>query len=202
MIQIAIQSDLSKHKIFKLSYSVCDPFQIIRNTGFASYFVRKLNKPDSPEVKFMVYDLCPLPPSLKPCEPVDSTNTRYLNQIHDPLINTLKMALDIKLYDEKWFNTPLQTSTPKLLYTNNTLKFPDESVSPFSSVSKFHKETDICPPIPLIEPYDYSIPPPSTLALHRSFSNSNCLFFIRYIPENNFKRCWFLVRTNHAETAL
>ena len=56
MDRIAIQSDLSKYKGSKLSYSVRDPFQIIRNIGFGSYSVRKLNRPDIPELKFMAYD--------------------------------------------------------------------------------------------------------------------------------------------------
>ena len=49
----------------------------------------------------MAYTFYPLPPSLKLCESVDSTNTRYLNQMHAPLINPLKKALDIELYNEK-----------------------------------------------------------------------------------------------------
>ena len=36
MARTTIQSDLSKHKVAKLSYSVCGSFQIIRNTGFGS----------------------------------------------------------------------------------------------------------------------------------------------------------------------
>ena len=100
-VRTTIQSDISKQKFAKLSYSVRGPFQLIRNTEFRSYFVRKLNKVDSPELKFMIYDLYPLPPSLKLCEPVDSTDTRYLNQMHAPLINHLKKELDIELYNEK-----------------------------------------------------------------------------------------------------
>ena len=121
----AIQSDPYKHKAAKLSYSVRGPFQITRSTGFGSYFVRKFNKPDSPELKFMAYNLYPLPPSFKPFEPVDSTDTRYLNQMHAPLINSLKKALDIELYNDKCFNKPFQNSTPKLVYDHDTLKFPD-----------------------------------------------------------------------------
>ena len=75
MDQTAIQSNLAKNKVAKLSYYVRGPYQIVRHTGFESYYVRKLNKPDSPEFKFMVYDLYPLPPSLKPCEPVDTTDS-------------------------------------------------------------------------------------------------------------------------------
>ena len=57
----AIQNDLSKNKVAKLSYSVRGPFQIIHNTGLGSYFVRKLNKPDIPDLKFMARDLYRFP---------------------------------------------------------------------------------------------------------------------------------------------
>ena len=90
MARTAIQSDLSKHKVAKLSYSVRGPYQILRNKGLGSYFVRKLNKPDSPELKSMAHDLYTLPPSLKPRKPIDSTDTRYLNHIHASLVNSLK----------------------------------------------------------------------------------------------------------------
>ena len=49
--------NLPKHKVAMLSYSVRGPFQIIRNTCFSSYFVRKLNKSDSPELTFIAYDV-------------------------------------------------------------------------------------------------------------------------------------------------
>ena len=49
----------------------------------------------------MAHDLYPLPPSLKPFEPIDSTDTRYLNHTHAPLVNPLKRALHIELYNEK-----------------------------------------------------------------------------------------------------
>ena len=43
-------------------------------------------------------------------------------------------------------------------------------------------------------------PSPSPLTLHNSLPNSDCLFLIRYIPENTLKKNWFLVQINHAET--
>ena len=113
----------------------------------------------------MAYTFYPLPPSLKLCESVDSSNTRYLNQMHTPLINPLKKALDIELYNEKWFNKPLHTSTPKLVNDHDTLHFPDASLHAIPSVSELHRETDICSPTPSIEPDDYSLPPP-LLLLH------------------------------------
>ena len=116
MARTSIQSDQSKNKVAKLSYSVRGPFQIIRKTGLDSYFVRKLDKPDSPELKFMAHDIYPLPPSLKPYEPVDSTDTRYLNQTHAPLVNPLKKSLHINLYNEIFFNKPVPTTDFSFIY--------------------------------------------------------------------------------------
>ena len=203
MARTTIQSDLSKHKVTELSYSVRGPCQIIRNTGFSSYFVRKLNKPHSPELKFMAYDLYPLLLSLKPCEPIDLTDTRYLNQMHAPLINPLKRAPDIELHNEIFFIKPLHASTPKLVNDHDTLQFPNAPFPGSPSVSELHQETDTYPPITSIGPDDYSLSSfPSPLTLHRLLSNSDYLFFICYIPENTFKLCWFLVQINHAETTL
>ena len=89
MARTAVQSDKSKDKVAKLSYVVRGPFYIIRGTGRGGYIVRKLNKPDSTEFKFMSEDLYVLSPSLKPCKPVDSSDTIYLNQTHAPIVNPL-----------------------------------------------------------------------------------------------------------------
>ena len=74
MARTAIQSDHSTNKVAKLSYQARGLFSIVKCTGRGSYLVRKLYKPDSPGLKFMVTDLHPLPPSLKPCEPVDCSD--------------------------------------------------------------------------------------------------------------------------------
>ena len=176
MARTAIQSDLFKNKVAKLSYSVRGPYQILRNTGLGSYFVRKLNTPDSPELKFMDHDLYSLPPSLKPCEPIDSTDTRYLNQTHAPLVNPLKKALYIKLCNEKWFNKPVPTRYSCFLYDYGTLQFPDKSLLPFPSVLEIHNETNTCSPKLLLATEDYSFPPPHyPLTLHNSLTNSDYL---------------------------
>ena len=59
MARTATQSNLSKNKVAKSSYSVRGPYQILRNTGLGKYFVRKLNKLDNSELKFMDHDLIP-----------------------------------------------------------------------------------------------------------------------------------------------
>ena len=82
--RISVQSDASTNKVAKLSYQVRGPFRIITCTSQGSYLVRKLYNPDSSELNFMVADRYFLPPSLKPCKPVDSSDTIYLNQSYSP----------------------------------------------------------------------------------------------------------------------
>ena len=53
MDRTAIQSDKVTDKTTKLRYAVRRPFQFFRITGRGSYVVRKLNKPDNSEFKFM-----------------------------------------------------------------------------------------------------------------------------------------------------
>ena len=150
MARTAIQSNNQKVKVAKLCYAVRGPYQIIRTTGHGSYFEQKLHRPDSLELKCMAYDLYPLPPSLKPCEPVDTTNTRYLNQSHSLFTNPLKKLLDIELYNEKWFDKPLKTSIPPFLYKHRALKLSTESLSPFPSVVELHNGANTCPPLILV----------------------------------------------------
>lgn len=42
-----------------------------------------------------------LPPSVKPCEPIGSSNKRYLYQLYIPVIKHLKKALNTELYNGK-----------------------------------------------------------------------------------------------------
>ena len=77
----------AKDKVSKVSYAVQGLFQIVRGTIRGSYIVRKMNKPDSTELRFMSKDLYILPASLKPCDPIDSSDTRYLNQSYAQIVN-------------------------------------------------------------------------------------------------------------------
>ena len=107
MVLKTIQSNLSKNKVAKLYYVVRIFNQIIHNNGHYSKYVKKLHIPNSPEFKFIDYDLHSLPPSLKPSEPIDISATRYLNKSQVPIANLLKQPLHIKLYNKQWFNKPL-----------------------------------------------------------------------------------------------
>ena len=57
----------------------------------------------------MATDLYPLPPYLKPCELVDSSDIRYLNQSYSPVVNLLHKPLNIVLFNETWFDKQPRT---------------------------------------------------------------------------------------------
>ena len=171
MARTAIQSD---YKHSKLCYAGRGPYQIFRNTGHGSYFVKKLNRPDSPEQKFIAYDLYSLPLSLKRCEPVDAIDTRYLNQSHEPLTNILKKTLHIELYNEKWFNKPLPTSIPPFNYQRDTIKILTAFLPPFQSVIELHEETHTYSLQSLFEKEDDTCSNNlSPLALHKSLATTD-----------------------------
>ena len=151
----------------------------------------------------MASDLCSLPPSLKPCEPVNSSDTRYVSQSYSPIVNLLSKSLNIELYNETWFDKLPRTSKSLFDYDHPTLAFPECPSTPYPPLSDLHAETRTPYAPPLIEQTDTDILPPlSPLLLFQSLSNSHGLFFIHYTPEDTFKQRWFLVQINHEEATL
>ena len=100
MARTSIQSDPTTNKVAKLSSQARGSFRIVKCTGHGSCLVRKLFKSDSPELKFMAIDFYPLLSSLKPCEPLDSSDIRYLNHSYSPIVNPLSKPLNIELYND------------------------------------------------------------------------------------------------------
>ena len=149
----------------------------------------------------MSEDLYILPPSLKPCEPVDGSDTRYLNQTHAPIVNPLHKPLSIELYNEKWFSHPPNTSSPPFSHDHATLSFPPTTTSSFPTLAKLHEDRHTSSPTPLIKDTVGSHDSPLTSStLHKTLSNYNGLFFIQYTPEDTFKSRWFLVQIKNFET--
>ena len=109
-----------------LYYTVRIIYQIICSTRYGSYIVSKLNKPDSPELKFIAYDVYPFSPLFKHYEHIDTIDFRYLNQNHAPFVNILKKALHIELHNEKWFYKIIKFSIPPFFNKHDTLKFPSK----------------------------------------------------------------------------
>ena len=144
-----------------------------------------------------------LPPSLKPCEPIDSLDIRYLNQSHALIIKALSKHLAVEIYNETWFNKPPRKSQSFFYYNHSTLAFPDPQLTPFTSLSDLHAETNTIQPPPLIEKSGLDIISlHSPLVYSKLLSTSDGLFFIRYTPEDIFKQRWFLVQVNHVETTI
>ena len=79
MVWTVIQGDLSRNKVADLCYAIRGPHHITCRTCYGSYFIKKLHKPDSLDLKFMAYDLYSFPLSLELCESVDTSETQYLN---------------------------------------------------------------------------------------------------------------------------
>ena len=62
------------------------------------------------------------------------------------MINQLKKVLNVEFYNEEQFNKPFHPSISPLSCKYDTLKFPNESLTSFPSLSELHKDTNICPP--------------------------------------------------------
>ena len=122
----------------------------------------------------MDVDLYLLLPSLKPCEPVDSLDTR-LNQSYSLIVNPLRKSLSIELYNETWFDKLPRSSKPLFEYDHPALTFPECSPTSFLSVSNLHDDSKTpCAP-PLIEqnPDIDILCPLSPFVLCNSLSNYN-----------------------------
>ena len=198
MARTAIQSDLFKNKVAKLTYFVRGTYQILHNTGLGSYFVQKItNLTALNSSSWLVIFISFLRAS-------QSTQPTYaIWTIPMILSSTLWIFLHIELYNEKWFNKPVPTKDSSFTYNHDTLKFLDKFLLPFPSVLELHNETNTCSPKPLLATEDYSLsPPPSPPTLHNSLTDSDCVFFVQYLPENTVKSCWGLVQINHIETEI
>ena len=126
-----------------------------------------------------------------------------MNHSHHPILNPLRKHLNIELYNDTWFDKPTRTYQPLFDYNHPTLAFPDDQITPFTSLSGLHTDTKTILPSLLIDASNTDIlSPPSPLVLSKSLSTYHGLFFIRYTPEDTFKQRWFLVQVNHVEKVI
>ena len=61
MTTTILQNNKKKRKAPSLCHTVRGPYEIIHTTGYGTYLVYKLHRPDNPKLKFMAYDVYPLP---------------------------------------------------------------------------------------------------------------------------------------------
>ena len=113
MGRVAVQSNKSIQRLGKLVYQSRGPFVVVKDTGHSSYFSRRYGKPDEPLSKYMTQDLYMLPPTILPCEHLDTPDMRYLNIDFAPKNHPFANTLDIESYNTLWFEDipPLRTPT-------------------------------------------------------------------------------------------
>jgi hypothetical protein len=107
---------LATKRVAKLAYRLLrGPYEVVDVLEHGTYNLRKFGKPDRVKLKYHAEDISMLPPAIRPVEPLDGPDLRYLNNAHAPIPHPLKQAFDIKLYNEMWFSQPIDSTPPKLL---------------------------------------------------------------------------------------
>jgi hypothetical protein len=119
MVRVAVQSKLAKQRVAKLTYQLRGPYEIVDILEHGAYNLRKFGKPESAKLKYHAEDISMLPPAIRPVEPLDGPDLRYLNNAHAPIPHPLKQAFDIKLYNDVWFSQPIDAVPPRLLRNTN-----------------------------------------------------------------------------------
>ena len=110
MVRVAVQSQLAKDRVAKLTYRLRGPYKIVDVLSHGAYNLRKFGKPDSAKLKYHAKDNSMLPPAIRPVEPLDGPDLRYLNNAHASILHPLKRAFNIKLYNEVWFLQPINAT--------------------------------------------------------------------------------------------
>ena len=88
--RITLQSNAEIGTVDMLSYREKGPFQIVKVLDADSYEVQNYGDPSSAKRKYKGTDLFILPPAIFPSEPLETTDYKYLNFEHVPLVNPLK----------------------------------------------------------------------------------------------------------------
>jgi hypothetical protein len=110
--RVQVKSQASLGRVAKLLYKAKGRFVVKAVLNSGSYMLQRWNAPESAIIKFHGSDLYLLPPCIQPCEPLDTPDLRYLNQSQGMLVNPLHKVLDIKLFNDQWFDGTIPTDPP------------------------------------------------------------------------------------------
>jgi hypothetical protein len=201
LAQVQVTSQASIGVVAKLSYSIRGPFQIVARLPGGSYHVRKLGNPNGPLLKFPTEALQPCPPGLITCDPIDSTDLRYLNTTHAPSANPAAKPFSMKQYNEVWFSDSTPAPPAKFDYSSESAQAPlSHYAHPYPTMMDLRQPTDAPAPSPEPLPHHmHSSPEILATAIDASIDK---LFFIRYHPENTLRPRWYLVQVDLACTLL
>jgi len=183
-------------------YKSKGPFKIIEVFNNGSYSLQCLGQDTGPLLKFHGSALFQLPPCLSPCKPLDTPDLRYLNNSTSPIPNPLQAALDIQLYNERWFpDNTIHTRPPA---TNNLhpptlpIEYDVFPTPPFPTIADMNTDLGLTTPLTLEDPLPshptaHFDPNPSALDAAIQ-SSTDRLFFISYCPTGTFRPCWYLIQ--------
>ena len=165
-----------------------------------SYLVARYGKESSATRKYKGCELYLLPPSIFPHNPIDTTDQRYLNFSHAPIVSPLKKSLQIELYNDTYF--------PSNYNHISKPSFNEPSCNLDDAVFQAHdSETNIPPASTLFE--SIKTAPPVIESHHcgtyitefsPSIYLSNKLFFVQYTPENTIRRRWYWIQVDMQST--
>jgi hypothetical protein len=89
MVRVAVQSQSASNKVAKLTYRLRGPYEVIDVLKHGAYNLRKFGRPESAKLKYHAEDISMLPPAIRPVEPLDGPDLRYLNNAHAPIPHPL-----------------------------------------------------------------------------------------------------------------
>lgn len=201
MVRVAVQSQASNNRVAKLTYRLRGPYEVVDVLGHGAYNLQKFGNRDGPKLKYHAEDISMLPPAIRPVEPLDGPDLRYLNNAHAPIPHPLKQAFDIKLYNEMWFSQPLHASPPTLL---RDLAAEDQGVLSGSGSTGRTVRTHMpgllfVPTVIADGEHEALFHRPSDL-LSAIMASRDKLFFVSFRTEGTLRARWFLVGVDLEQT--
>ena len=88
-----------------LSSQTHGPFQVKSVLGNNSYKVQQSNKPEAATRKYKDTDLYLLTPAIFPHKLLNTTNLRFFDYSHAPIISPIHKTLRIEMYNDMYFNS-------------------------------------------------------------------------------------------------
>jgi hypothetical protein len=182
-----------------------------------------VSRPDAAVLKFHSSSISPLPPGLLPCDPIDTSDLRYLNQDSAPSANPLR-SLDIQMYNDVWFEEKPPSHPAPFDFSASAHPVPPFACGPFPSVLEM--DDSLVRPTPAsptlspsavprvscdpaaIAPDPFALVPPcspsaSASGLYdRIAASTDRMFFISYLPAGTLRPRWYLVAVNLASSLL
>lgn len=215
-VRVQHQSNTATNRVSKLEWDVRGPFEVTAVLGHDAYEVRPLGQPNKASRIYKTDQLRKLPPSIQPCNPLDTVDFRYLNLDRAPIRHPYRETLGISSYNHLWLGEKPPATLPHdsnlsppfaTKATNDAFvslddlesEFPppqrQDKASPTSTAPSAERPSPHIPEIP-----DVAIVSSSLLqgeSLFRAIQDSvDRLFFIAYTSEGTMTPTLHLVQAN------